>query len=56
MMATIYMSFDGDPDEYPYGTYAFNTHAEMNRVNELAIKIRDERDCDIRIGTVEGNI
>lgn len=43
MKAQIIMVFDGD--EYPYGTYAFNTEVEKKFVNELAMKIRLERGC-----------
>lgn len=43
MKATIMMVFDDG--EYPYGTYNFNTENERNFVNELAMKIGNERDC-----------
>lgn len=43
MQAKIIMVFDGE--EYEYGTYPFNTNEERNKVNELAIRIRQERSC-----------
>lgn len=43
MKASIIMIFDGE--EYVYGTYPFNTNAEKDKVNELAMQIRDERNC-----------
>lgn len=42
-MAQIIMVF-GEL-EIPYGTYRFSTDAEKNMVNELAIKISEEREC-----------
>lgn len=42
-MAEIVMVF-GEL-EIPYGTYRFHTDAEKKRVNELALKIREEREC-----------
>lgn len=51
MQAKIVMVI-GD-EEYVYGTYPFNTSAEKNKVNELAMKIRDERECCIYIKEVE---
>lgn len=56
MMATIYMKFDGDENEYMYGVYAFNTPTEKNKVNELAMNIRRERNCSIRIAENKQNI
>lgn len=47
--ATIMMQFPNDMRMYPYGTYPFNTNAEQNRVNEIAMQVRDERDCWIFI-------
>lgn len=44
-MAQIVMVFG--KLEIPYGTYRFSTDAEKNRVNELAIKIGEERECQI---------
>ena len=38
--------------EYPYGTYNFNTEDEQNFVNELAMKIRSERDCQTYVKEV----
>jgi hypothetical protein len=51
MKAKIMMWVDGDA--YQYGTYDFNTPEERNRVNELAMKIREERDCHTYVETVE---
>lgn len=51
MQAKIIMLIDDE--EYVYGTYPFNTNVEKNKVNELAIKIRDERDCYTYIKEVE---
>lgn len=45
MKAQIVMVVDGN--EYVYGTYPFETAKERNEVNELAMKIRDER----KVGT-----
>lgn len=41
MQAQIIMVVDGE--EYIYGTYPFSTNEEKNKVNEIAMKIRDER-------------
>lgn len=41
-MAEVVMIIDGI--EYVYGKYPFSTQAERNNVNELAMKIRNERD------------
>ena len=41
--AKIIMVVDGE--EYEYGTYDFETIEQRNRVNELAMKIRMERNC-----------
>lgn len=51
MQAKIIMVFDDE--EYAYGTYPFNTIEEKNKVNELAMKIRDERCCGAYIVEVE---
>lgn len=42
-MAQIVMVFG--KLEIPYGMYRFSTDAEKNMVNELAIKIGEEREC-----------
>lgn len=42
-MAEIWMVFGAE--EYKYGTYRFTTCAEKNRVNNLAMKLREERGC-----------
>lgn len=41
-----------DDGEYPYGTYDFNTESERKFVNELAMKIRTERDCQTYVKKV----
>jgi len=51
MEAKIMMVIDGE--SYPYGTYPYNTNEEKNKVNELAMKIRDERCCGTYIEEVE---
>lgn len=51
MKATIMMVFEDG--EYPYGTYNFNTEDEQKFVNELAMKIRSERDCQTYVKEVE---
>ena len=51
MQAKIIMLIDDE--EYVYGTYSFNTSAEKNKVNELAMIIRDERECYTYIKEVE---
>ena len=43
MKAEIVMVFENG--EFVFGEYPFDTYAEQNRVNELAMKIREERDC-----------
>ena len=40
-MAEIVMTVDGV--EYVFGTYPFTTNEEQNRVNEIALKVADER-------------
>ena len=47
MKAKIMMICDGP--EYEYGTYAFETDEQKNRVNELAMKNRDERDIPVYV-------
>lgn len=42
MQAQIVMVVDGE--EYVYGTYPYNTSSEKSKVNDLAMKIRDERE------------
>lgn len=41
MMAEIIMVIDGE--EYVYGTYPFDSYDQRDRVNELAMKVRDEK-------------
>lgn len=50
--AEIWMIFPDTNEEYRYGTYDFTTDLEKCYVNELAMKIRDERDCWIDIREV----
>lgn len=50
MKASIIMVFDGE--EYEYGTYPFDTNAEKDKVNELAMQIRDERGCGTYVSEV----
>lgn len=52
MQAKIIMLIDDE--EYVYGTYPFNTNAEKDKVNELAMIIRDERDCFVYVKEVDG--
>ena len=47
MKAKIMMICDGT--EYEYGTYAFETDEQKNRVNELAMRIRDERNIPVYV-------
>ena len=48
--ATIIMKFDNQPqEEYPFGTYDFNTPGERVRVNELAMQLRYERHCETEV-------
>ena len=44
MVAQIVMVID--ENEYIYGTYPFNTDLEKNRVNEIALHVRNERQVD----------
>lgn len=41
-----------DDGEVVYGTYPFNTPGEKNRVNELAMQIRDERGMGVEVRKV----
>ena len=50
MVAKIMMIVDGE--EYEYGTFHFNSDSERNRINELAMKIREERDCPTYVDVV----
>lgn len=45
--ATIWMKFK--EGEYPYGTYDCNTAGEIARINEIAIKIKEERGCEVEV-------
>ncbi len=51
MQAQIIMVVDGE--EYAYGTYPYNTNEEKNKVNELAMKIREEREVGTYVKEVE---
>lgn len=51
MKATIIMLFDGEG--YEYGTYPYETDEQKNKVNELAMKIREERGCSTYIKVVD---
>lgn len=51
MKAKIWMQFD--KDKYEYGTYKFDTDEQKNRVNDLAVKIREERNCQTYIERIE---
>lgn len=50
MRAQIVMIVDGQ--EYIYGTYPYSTSAEKDKVNDLAMKIRDEREIGTYVRTV----
>lgn len=50
--AKIIMRFDGDDDEYEYGTYSFTTPQERNYVNGLALQIRREHGCQVEVREV----
>lgn len=47
--ATIIMKFDGDDEEYPFGTFDFNTPLERRYVNEQAMQIRNDRFCETEV-------
>lgn len=51
MQAQIVMVVDGD--EYEYGTYPYNTNEEKKKVNDLAMKIREEREVGTYVKEVE---
>lgn len=50
-MAEIWMVFGAE--EYKYGTYRFVTRAEKNRVNDLAMQIREERGCETYVKEID---
>jgi hypothetical protein len=52
MKAKIIMYIEGK--EYEYGTYHFNTTEERNKVNELAMHVREERGCYTYIEIMRG--
>lgn len=47
--ATIIMKFPGDDEEYPFGTFEFNTPLERRYVNEQAMQIRNDRFCETEV-------
>jgi len=47
MKATI--KIFADCEEWDYGTYDFDTNEQKNRVNEIAMKIREERTIDVEV-------
>ena len=48
--ATIIMKFDNEPqEEYPFGTFDFNTPLERRYVNEMAMQIRNTRFCETEV-------
>ena len=51
--ATIIMKYAGDDEEYPFGTFDFNTPLERRYVNEMAMQIRNDRFCEteVRVNT-----
>ncbi len=51
MQAQIVMVVDGE--KYVYGTYPYSTRREKIQVNDLAMKIREEREVDTYVKEVE---
>lgn len=48
--ATIIMKFDNQSqEEYPFGTFDFNTPLERRYVNEMAMQIRNDRFCETEV-------
>ena len=48
--ATIIMKFDNQPqEEYPFGTFDFNTPLERRYVNEMAMQIRSDKFCETEV-------
>lgn len=47
--ATIIMKYAGDDEEYPFGTFDFNTPLERRYVNEQAMQIRNDRFCETEV-------
>lgn len=47
--ATIIMKFPGDDEEYPFGTFDFNTPLERRYVNEQAMQLRNDRFCETEV-------
>lgn len=47
--ATIIMKFPGNDEEYPFGTFDFNTPLERRYVNEQAMQIRNNRFCETEV-------
>lgn len=50
--AMVQIVLKTDDGEVVYGTYPFNTPGEKNRVNELAMQIRDERGMGVEVRKV----
>lgn len=51
MQAQIVMVVDGE--DYSYGTYPYDTNEEKNKVNDLAMKVREEREVSTYVKEVE---
>lgn len=47
MKAKIIMIVDGE--EYPYGTYPFETPEEVLKVNKIAEKVREQRKIEVYV-------
>lgn len=47
MTADIMMEIDGK--EWRYGTYAFDTDEQKNRVNGIAAKVKEERGVPVYV-------
>ena len=47
--ATIIMKFPVDDEEYPFGTFDFNTPLERRYVNEQAMQLRNDRFCETEV-------
>lgn len=50
MKAKIIMVFG--KEEYEYGTYPFDNAEQKNKVNELAMKIREDCECETYVKEV----
>lgn len=47
MKAKIIMIVDGE--EYPYGTYPFETPEEVLKVNQIVEKVREQRKIEVYV-------